>query len=253
MAWFSILPDNFSVVETWAARVFIFLGMLTIGPWAVLLVYDVLLYIWRSITHEVPLIGGRARGKARPRAPSLKERPDGHRRTFSLAPATSRNIRSPARTTGSTRPDGPDLTRRCINEDHEDSSSSTWVENTRFAWNVIAARRIYGICSAKDLQIFTGNPSYIGLTTLETSRKNPEYTVLWAESWRLSKHVTRILLLQRHICLHFTVSQGLFCPSPSFTCELSTTRFCLIPDRVIYWWITLPHKLNNGSKYLDAL
>lgn len=99
--------------------------MLTIGPWAVLLVYDVLLYIWRSITHEVPLIGGRARGKARPRAPSLKERPDGHRRRFSLAPATSRNIRSPARTTGSTRPDGPDLTRRCINEDHEDSSSST--------------------------------------------------------------------------------------------------------------------------------
>ena len=99
--------------------------MLTIGPWAVLLVYDVLLYIWRSITHEIPLIGGRARGKARPRAPSLKERPDGHRRTFSLAPATSRNIRSPARTTGSTRPDGPDLTRRCINEDHEDSSSST--------------------------------------------------------------------------------------------------------------------------------
>ena len=23
MAWFSILPDNFSVVETWAARVFV--------------------------------------------------------------------------------------------------------------------------------------------------------------------------------------------------------------------------------------
>lgn len=125
MAWFSILPDNLSVVETWAARVFIFLGMLTIGPWAVLLIYDVLLYVWRSITHEIPFIGGRARGKARPRAPSLKERPDGHRRRFSLAPATSRNISSLARTTGGNRPDGSDLTKRCINEDHEDSSSST--------------------------------------------------------------------------------------------------------------------------------
>jgi len=125
MAWFSILPDNLSVVETWAARIFLFLGMLTIGPWAMLLVYDVLLYIWRSIAHEIPYIGGRARGKARPRAPSLKERPDGHRRKFSLAPATARNTSSPTRATGSSRPDGPDLHRRHTNEDYEDSSAST--------------------------------------------------------------------------------------------------------------------------------
>jgi len=29
-------------------------------------------------------VGGRARGRIRPRAPSLTERPSGHRRTFSL-------------------------------------------------------------------------------------------------------------------------------------------------------------------------
>ena len=227
--------------------------MLTIGPWAVLLVYDVLLYIWRSITHEIPLIGGRARGKARPRAPSLKERPDGHRRRFSLAPATSRNIRSPARTTGSTRPDGPDLTRRCINEDHEDSSSSTWVENTRFAWNVIAARRIYGICSAKDLQIFTGNPSYIGLTNPGDEQKESRIhgVVSWELKTQQTRHTDTPVATTYMFALHSF--SGLVWPSPSFTCELSTTRFCLIPDRVIYWWITLPHKLNNGSKYLDAL
>lgn len=33
----------------------------------------------------MPYYGGRARGQGRPRAPSLKERPDGHRRRFSLA------------------------------------------------------------------------------------------------------------------------------------------------------------------------
>jgi microcystin-dependent protein len=48
-------------------------------------VYDVVLYLWRSATFELPQIGGRARGRQRPRAPSLKERPDGHRRRFSVA------------------------------------------------------------------------------------------------------------------------------------------------------------------------
>ena len=169
--------------------------MLTIGPWAVLLVYDVLLYVWRSITHEIPFIGGRARGKARPRAPSLKERPDGHRRRFSLAPATSRNISSLARTTGGNRPDGSDLTKRCINEDHEDSSSSTWVENTCFGTERYSSSQNLRNMLHQRSPDLHGDPSCIGLTTLETSRKNPGYTVLWAESWELSKHVIRILLL----------------------------------------------------------
>jgi len=61
------------------------LGVAMIGPWACLVIYDLFLYIVRSITYEIPFVGGRARGKARPRAPSLTERPSGHRRKFSLA------------------------------------------------------------------------------------------------------------------------------------------------------------------------
>lgn len=60
------------------------LGLLTIGPWASLIIFDFLLYIWRLATYEIPVIGGRARGRQKPRAPSLSERPSGHRRAFSL-------------------------------------------------------------------------------------------------------------------------------------------------------------------------
>ncbi|KAL8758564.1 MAG: hypothetical protein Q9199_001372 [Rusavskia elegans] len=54
------------------------------GPWALLLVYDLLLWIFRSIFYVIPYVGGRARGKKRPRAPSLSERPSGRARTFSI-------------------------------------------------------------------------------------------------------------------------------------------------------------------------
>ncbi|KAJ4305152.1 hypothetical protein N0V90_000683 [Kalmusia sp. IMI 367209] len=85
MGLLSLLPEEYASVETWLKRLFFLLGLIMIGPWAFLLIYDLLLYIVRSITYEVPVIGGRARGKARPRAPSLTERPSGHRRKFSLA------------------------------------------------------------------------------------------------------------------------------------------------------------------------
>lgn len=49
------------------------------------LVYDVLLYLWRWTTYNLPFIGGRARGRQRPQAPSLTERPSGNKRRFSLA------------------------------------------------------------------------------------------------------------------------------------------------------------------------
>ncbi|MCJ1473794.1 hypothetical protein MMC13_002445 [Lambiella insularis] len=84
MAWSSILPPSLVVVETWIARLFIILGLLTIGPWAILIIYDLVLYIFRAATYEIPYIGGRARGRQRPRAPSLAERPSGRRRTFSI-------------------------------------------------------------------------------------------------------------------------------------------------------------------------
>lgn len=60
------------------------LGVLTIGPWALLILYDLVLWIVRAIYYEIPYIGGRARGKRRPRAPSLAERPSGQPRRFSL-------------------------------------------------------------------------------------------------------------------------------------------------------------------------
>jgi hypothetical protein len=63
----------------------LFFGLVMIGPWAALVVYDLVLYVFRAVTYEIPVVGGRARGKARPRAPSLTERPNGHRRRFSLA------------------------------------------------------------------------------------------------------------------------------------------------------------------------
>ena len=62
----------------------VLLGTLTIGPWAFLIAYDILLYIWRAATYEIPVIGGRARGRRRPVAPTLGERPGGRRRAFSL-------------------------------------------------------------------------------------------------------------------------------------------------------------------------
>ena len=101
MSWFSILPAHLTIVETWIIRFFVsplqfpfsksrltetqlLLGICTIGPWALLIVYDLILYIIRSIGYEIPYIGGRARGRRRPRAPSLVERPNGRPRSFSI-------------------------------------------------------------------------------------------------------------------------------------------------------------------------
>lgn len=103
MAWFSILPESYSFIETWLVRLFVsslgrnvlqfqvadfeaqlILGMMAIGPWALLIVYDMILYLFRTATYEIPYIGGRARNRPRPRAPSLSERPSGKPRSFSL-------------------------------------------------------------------------------------------------------------------------------------------------------------------------
>jgi hypothetical protein len=54
------------------------------GPWIILLVYDFALYIFRSIHYEMPVVGGRARGRQRPRALNLAERPNGRIRGWSL-------------------------------------------------------------------------------------------------------------------------------------------------------------------------
>jgi len=72
MAWFSILPESLAFIETLLIRLFLILGILVIGPWALLIMYDMILYIFRTATYEIPYIGGRARNRPRPRAPSLR-------------------------------------------------------------------------------------------------------------------------------------------------------------------------------------
>jgi hypothetical protein len=135
MGLFSIFPESFAAVETWITRVFVcphcclissswparspaqlFLGIITLGPWAALLVYDLVLYIVRAVTYEIPVVGGRARGKARPRAPSLTERPTGRRRRFSLA----RRPEEPAQSTGGTKGDAPDARLRHTAEEKDE-------------------------------------------------------------------------------------------------------------------------------------
>ncbi|KAG9192275.1 hypothetical protein G6011_11009 [Alternaria panax] len=120
MGYLSILPANLAVVETWITRIFLFLGLVAIGPWAALLVYDLLLYCCRAGAYEIPFIGGRARGKARPRAPSLTERPSGHRRKFSIA---SRGIDRPVLNTGGMEADSQDARHRHIAEEKTADSS----------------------------------------------------------------------------------------------------------------------------------
>ncbi|KAF2023037.1 hypothetical protein EK21DRAFT_81740 [Setomelanomma holmii] len=120
MGLLSIFPESFAFVETWITRVFLFLGIVMIGPWAALLIYDLILYVVRAVTYEIPFIGGRARGKARPRAPSLTERPTGHRRRFSLA----RRPDQRAESTGGEKAEAADARFRHISEEHDDEDSS---------------------------------------------------------------------------------------------------------------------------------
>jgi hypothetical protein len=97
------------------------LGAIIIGPWALLLLYDLLLYLFRSLTYEIPVVGGRARGKTRPRAPSLTERPSGHRRRFSLA----RRSDLTAQTTGRPKTEADDSRWRGIPEETDGPPSKT--------------------------------------------------------------------------------------------------------------------------------
>ena len=106
MSWFSILPSSIAFIEIWIVRFFVslidglknnyssegtwtdsyfqlVLGLITIGPWFLLIIYDMFLYVFRTATYELPYVGGRARNRPRPRAPSLSQRPSGRPRAFS--------------------------------------------------------------------------------------------------------------------------------------------------------------------------
>lgn len=52
------------------------------SPWLLAILVDLFLYIFRQVWYWIPIWGGRAKGRTRPRAPSLK---DARRRTLSLA------------------------------------------------------------------------------------------------------------------------------------------------------------------------
>lgn len=96
----------------------LFLGIFTIGPWAALVIYDFVLYIFRCVVHYFPVYGGRARGNPRPRAPSLTERPTGHRRKLSM-------VRGQEEANGSS-PQRPDAARfRHITEEKVEVSSAS--------------------------------------------------------------------------------------------------------------------------------
>lgn len=95
-------------------------GLVMIGPWAALVVYDLILYVFRAITYEIPVVGGRARGKARPRAPSLTERPSGRRRRFSLA----RPKEDTGSSTAAVAVDAPDARSRHVHEEPYNTSGT---------------------------------------------------------------------------------------------------------------------------------
>lgn len=92
-----------------------------IGPWLALLVYDLVLYLFRAAAYEIPYIGGRARGKARPRAPSLTERPTGHRRRFSRI--GSRHERR-SQSAGGLHGEAPEARFRHVQEEKDGHSST---------------------------------------------------------------------------------------------------------------------------------
>ncbi|KAF2208066.1 hypothetical protein CERZMDRAFT_49930 [Cercospora zeae-maydis SCOH1-5] len=102
MGVFSILPESWRLAELWISRIFLLGAVVIIGPWLAIIVYDILLYICRMAIHGIPYVGGRARGQQRPRAPSLTERPSGHRRRLSVL-SQARNDQATAAEAASTR------------------------------------------------------------------------------------------------------------------------------------------------------
>lgn len=84
MGILSILPEHLSAFETWVARAFLVLGTITIAPWALLLAYDLTLYVSRLLYFITPVIGGHAQGERRPPAPTLDTRPSGRPRSWSV-------------------------------------------------------------------------------------------------------------------------------------------------------------------------
>jgi hypothetical protein len=103
MDWIRLVSDSLDSVISWVKTICVrvvalplstsifsddrdqlSLALLVIGPWLAVLVYDLLLYLWRSTLYEIPYVGGRARGRDKPMAPSLTERPGGDPRKLTI-------------------------------------------------------------------------------------------------------------------------------------------------------------------------
>ncbi|KAH0399562.1 hypothetical protein KCU89_g6082, partial [Aureobasidium melanogenum] len=54
MGWYSLLPTHLSDIEGWISSIFLLLGVVTMGPWALLLIYDILFYVYRSCAYHIP-------------------------------------------------------------------------------------------------------------------------------------------------------------------------------------------------------
>jgi hypothetical protein len=72
--------------------------------------------------YDVPVIGGRARNRPRPRAPSLSERPNGRPRTFSIS------IPGLSSTSDATEDTAKGLRQRIDKPGHERSASNVMVD-----------------------------------------------------------------------------------------------------------------------------
>ncbi len=74
------------------------------------------LYLFRAVAYEIPHYGGRAQGRRRPQAPTLTERPNGRKRTFSITGP------SPNRSAGDEK---EAKKRRSFDSDREDMDDIT--------------------------------------------------------------------------------------------------------------------------------
>ena len=59
-----------------------------------------ILYLIRALLYEIPVVGGRAQGRQRPGKPTLENRPDGRKRTFSFAASPNAAVATVAAAVG---------------------------------------------------------------------------------------------------------------------------------------------------------
>jgi hypothetical protein len=121
------LSDHYSLAHILHLQ--LYAALIIIGPWIIALVYDLLLYLWRSIFYEIPIIGGRARGRAPPPPPSIA---DGVKGIPPIAAAVEEVVSSAAAATGSSssrQGTSPEEMRARTGNRQPDSKAPSAIEN----------------------------------------------------------------------------------------------------------------------------